>query len=257
MDILKPKTLDEAVDLLAQGAPLAGGTGLTPRRSELHTVVDLQGLGLDQLEEDNGTFTIGAMTRLQDLMTDSLPFPEVFKDACRYEAAWNLRNQATLGGLLSSGDARSPLLTALAALDPRIHLAPGNRALSFNEFIDLRQGKERSFLVLRCTFDLPQTMAFDSVARAPMDLPLVCASAACYEVEDGKTMHLAVGGFGEAPRAWSYNFSKVSDDLVTTAADQAGEFYQKAGDDFASAEYRSEVAQVLTRRVVEEVLQAC
>jgi putative selenate reductase FAD-binding subunit len=255
MEIFQPKTLDEAVDLLARGVPLAGGTQLTPKRNEIDAIVDLQGLGLDELNQENGSLKIGAMTRLQSLLSSSLPFPDEFREACRYEAAWNLRNQATLGGLLASADARSPLLTVLAALDPLIHLAPGDKELTFREFMNQR--KENTFIILRCMVELPQAMAFEAVARTPMDLPVISASAACYERENGRHLNLALGGFGETPSAWSHALTEDGHDVLNAVADQAGELYQQAGDDFASQEYRAEVARILSRRVAEEVLQAC
>ncbi|TFH38201.1 MAG: hypothetical protein E4G99_00250, partial [Anaerolineales bacterium] len=92
MDYLRPKTIHEAVDLLSKGIPLAGGTQLIARRHELEAVIDLQALGLDGLTVRKGLITVGAMTRLQQLLSTEVSLPEALRAACRFEAAWNIRN---------------------------------------------------------------------------------------------------------------------------------------------------------------------
>jgi len=42
----RPKSLQQALELLSRARPLGGGTALTPRRAELDSVMDLQDLGL-------------------------------------------------------------------------------------------------------------------------------------------------------------------------------------------------------------------
>jgi CO/xanthine dehydrogenase FAD-binding subunit len=88
----RPKTLDEALTLLEQGVPLAGGTALTPRRYRLDAVIDLQDLGMAALERQGDFLEAGAGCTLQQLVeADALVSPAL-ADACRQEAAWHLRN---------------------------------------------------------------------------------------------------------------------------------------------------------------------
>src|SRR4030067_351266 len=108
--------MDEAMALLEQGVPRAGGTGLTPRRHRLEGVVDLQDLGMAALERKGDGLEVGAGCTLQQIVEADALVPSELAAACRAEAAWNLRNMATLGGSVVAGDGRSPLLAAGAPL---------------------------------------------------------------------------------------------------------------------------------------------
>ena len=258
MEYLRPKTIDEAVDLLSRGVPLAGGTQLTSQRYELDAVIDLQALGLDWLSEQDGVVKAGAMTRLQQLLTSEISLPAALREACRYEAAWNIRNQATLGGMLMSADGRSALLTVLATLDPEIKLAPGDERMRIDDFLERRQSAALPFILLELAFDLPGCVAYDYVARAPMDRPLVCAAAARIQRSGEDVLRIALGGYGERPDIWQLDWDVTNpESMLSAASERACEVYQSAGDDFASAAYRSEVAGILSRRVVNEVVIGC
>jgi len=258
MDYLRPKTIDEAISLLTRGVPLAGGIQLTPQRYELDTVIDLQALGLDGLTEHNDTIVAGAMTRLQQIVTSEINLPVALREACRYEAALNIRNQATLGGVLMGAGGRSPLLTVLSALDPEVKLAPGDEILKISDLFNRRFSTPEPFLLLEVSFDLPACLAYDYVARSPMDRPLVCAAAARTKRAGEDNLQVAVGGYGEQPLHWSLEGNiKDPDGLVKEASLKASELYRSAGDAFATAEYRSAIAGLLARRVVQEVVAGC
>jgi putative selenate reductase FAD-binding subunit len=257
MEYLRPKTIDEALELLSEGIPLAGGTQLTVERYELTRVIDLQPLGLDQIREQDGVVHLGAMTTLQQLMGSEVPLPVRLKEACRSEAAWNIRNQATLGGLLMSADGRSPLLTVLAALNPQLKLAPGDEKIDLTTFFTRRKSEVRNFLLLGIFFDKPACLAYDFVARAPMDTPLVSAAAAVV-ARDKESVQIAIGGYGEQPIFWSEILNTDDQvEVVSTVTEKAKQRFEAASDAFASAEYRAEIAGTLSRRVVNEVLEAC
>jgi CO/xanthine dehydrogenase FAD-binding subunit len=257
MDYLRPKTIEEAIELLARGVPLAGGTELTAKRYDLDAVIDLQFLGLDELTEQDGVIQAGAMVRLQQLVVSTISLPQALQEACRYESAWNIRNQATLGGILMSADGRSPLLTVLAAMDPEVLLAPGNEAVRFAELMDRRRDRPGAFLILSLRLRHPKDLAYDFVARAPMDRPLVSAAAAYLDHDGKEYLQVAIGGYGAGPSSWSVDVEgKDPETLLAEISGHAIGQFKGAGDAFASAGYRSEIAGVLSRRVVREVLKA-
>lgn len=109
MQYHRPETMEEALTLLAQGVALAGGTHLTPVRRKISAVVDVQGLGLDQIQLDSARTQVGSALRLQQIVQNR-DLPPALRETCRLEAAWNMRNMVTVGGLLVTADARSPLL---------------------------------------------------------------------------------------------------------------------------------------------------
>jgi len=96
----RPKTIEAALELLQKGIPLAGGTAITPCLREVAVVVDLQNLGLDQLETQNGFVLAGAGVKLQSMVDAKEILPDALRLACRQEAGRSLRNMTTLGGTI-------------------------------------------------------------------------------------------------------------------------------------------------------------
>ena len=243
----RPDTVEEAVELLSEGVPLGGGTTLAPRRRTLDAVIDLHNLGLDQIEIDDVNVEIGAATKLQMLLDPELDLPAEFKRACRLEAAWNLRNMATLAGTIMSADARSPLLVVLLALGTMASIHGEHTDMPLNEVIDRRAGDSELFLIERVIFPQPARLSYEYVARAPADRPLASA-AAVRSVSESRT-RVAIGGFGARPLL----LEGAPEDSPEHWQELAKVSYADAGDAFASAEYRSEVVSILVDRVVKEV----
>ncbi|MFN8425902.1 MAG: FAD binding domain-containing protein [Anaerolineales bacterium] len=117
----RPKTLDEALALLAQPntLPLGGGTLLSQPTTDSVHAVDLQLLGLDSLRVNGNSLELGATLTLQSLL-ESEYCPSALKSALKLEAPLNIRNSATLAGTLVSCDGRSTFATTLLALDSRL-----------------------------------------------------------------------------------------------------------------------------------------
>jgi carbon-monoxide dehydrogenase medium subunit len=248
----RPKTMDEAIALLEQGVPLAGGTALTPARSEIEAAIDLQELPLDSLHKLDGIVHAGASLKLQALVGAGVFIPEMLKTACRLEAGWNLRNMATLAGSIMTLDGRSPLLTALLALEPTVHLEPGDESVIFDELLDMREQRPLQRLITGLQFAEPIELHYEQVSRAPADRPLVCAAVAFLPGPGpAGRVNVALGGFGKRPiRVKQAEDAFLQGAGVDAAAKAARESYRDAGDHWASAAYRSHVADVLVRRML-------
>ena len=248
----RPQSVDEALQLLDAGVPLAGGTTLTPIRRSLEAVVDLQDLGLDDFHSDEATISCGASVSLQRLYEEAQSTLPALADALRREAAWNLRNQGTFVGALLSGGSRSPLLCAALALDPELEIAPENRRVRLSEFLEL-EGQPRQ-LITQVDIHRPVAMAYEQVGRAPMDRPLVSAASCRFgEPSDRGEYRLVLGGFGPRPVALDIATLESDADL-NQAADLARERYAAAEDQWASSAYRSSVAATLIARTAKEVM---
>ena len=83
----RPQSIDEAVELLQRGVPLAGGTLVTPARRNLHAVVDIQDLGLDGLSIGPDQIECGAALTLQSLVEKSGELPAALIRAVRLARA--------------------------------------------------------------------------------------------------------------------------------------------------------------------------
>ncbi len=250
----RPQTIDAALALLRrtdiETIPLGGGTyinspafsaGQSP--STGIAVVDLQAIGLNRIERD-GTFTkIGAAACLQAIL-DTSGLPDALYRAIRNETTYNLRQVATVAGTLVTADGRSPFATVMLALDARISLMPGEEEISLGDLFPLRAERLRQRLITQVVIPATARLAYESVARTPADLPLVCAALARWR---SRRTRLAVGGYGHTPVLAMDGPEPGGEEIAARAV------YSQADDEWASAAYRSDVAGVLARRCLDDL----
>ena len=239
----RPQTLDEALKLLAQPdtRPLGGGTWLNQPHDEKIAVVDLQALGLNKIHKVGNNLEIDACVTLQQLL-ESTHCPAALIQAIRLESAINIRNAATVAGALVTCDGRSTFATAMLALDAKLTVTSDQSSVisGLGEFLPLRpQG-----LITKITIPLNAKLAFESVARSPMDQPIVCAAVAQWAA--GRT-RLALGGYGKSPLL---AMDGTEPEGIDSAAKNA---FHEARDECASAEYRMDVAATLAKRCLDAV----
>jgi putative selenate reductase FAD-binding subunit len=242
----RPKTLDEALTLLTQlnTLPIGGGTLLSKPTTDPVQAVDLQLLNLDSLTKSGNNLELGATLTLQSLL-ESEHCPEALKTALKLEAPLNIRNTATVAGTLVSCDGRSTFASVLLAMDAKISVSSKQKeeeTVSIGEFLPLRN--IQGALITSITVPLNIKLAFEMVARTPSDKPIVCA--ALVQWNSGRT-RLALGGYGKSPML---AMDGTEADGVDVAARNA---YHEATDEYASAEYRMDVASTLAKRCLESL----
>lgn len=239
----RPQTLDEALTLLSQPnvVPLGGGTLLSHPAPDPVSVIDLQRLGLDSLTRKGNNFEIGATVTLQQLL-ESEHCPEALKTAIKLEAPLNLRNSATVAGAVVTGDGRSSFATSLLALDAKLTIIVNRQPqiVNFGEFLPLRPRG----LITHIVIPLHAKFAFEYVSKTPSDKPIVCAALAQWS---GGRTRLALGGWGKSP---TLAMDGTEAEGVEAAARNA---CHEAVDEWASAEYRADVASTLARRCLEQI----
>jgi probable selenate reductase FAD-binding subunit len=241
-DYLRPQTLDEALTLLKQPntVPLGGGTLLSALKTDSVKVVDLQALGLNTIKKQGNALEIGATVTLQQLLEDK-NCPEMLKPAIKLEAPLNIRNSATVAGALVACDGRSTFATVLLAMDAKCSVISGQSSvISVGDFLPLRPGG----LITSIQIPLNVKTAFETVARTPADKPIVCAALAQWN--SGRT-RLALGGWGKSPML---AMDGTESEGLEAAARNA---CHEAADEYASAEYRMDVAAVLAKRCLEAI----
>lgn len=241
----RPETIVEALELLKQTntLPLGGGTLLSSLKSASVEVVDLQSLGLSTLHKQGNNLEIGATVTLQALL-ESGHIPDALKAAIKLEAPLNIRNAATVAGTLVAAEGRSTFAAVMLALDAKMSVQPGEEDIEIGNFLPLREEKLHGKLITTITIPLNVKLAFESVARTPADKPIVCAALAKWP--SGRT-RLALGGYGKSPLLAMDGTE--SDDLETAARNA----FHEATDEWASAEYRMDVAVTLARRCREAI----
>lgn len=238
----RPQTLEEALLLLQRPQPLTlpmgGGTVLNKPSDDDFAVVDLQALELDGMELRGNIFEVGSATKLQVFM-DAQATPNGLKAAIRHEAAYNLRHMASVAGTLVAADGRSPFATAMLALDANLVWLPGEERTSLADMFFARGQASRGKLISKVEIPINMKLAYEYVARTPADQPIVCAALASWP--SGRT-RLALGGFGKAPVLAMDGPEAGGLEAAAASA------YADAGDEWASAEYRQEIAGVLAKR---------
>jgi len=233
----RPKTLQEALTLLARPntRALGGGTLLSHPQSDSVEVVDLQALNLNALNRVGNDLDAGASVTLQALI-DSAECPAALKTAAQLEAPLNIRNAATIAGALVASDGRSPFAAALLALDVKIKIAGDTETtIGISEYLLTRPQR----LITNILIPLNVQFAFEAVSKTPSDTPLLCA--ALTQWNSGRT-RLTLGGYGKTPLL---AMDGTEADGLETAARNA---YHEARDEWASAEYRMDVAATLAKR---------
>lgn len=246
----RPKTLDEALTLLTQPnrTPLGGGTLLSRPGPDSIEVVDLQALDLDTVKKNGNNLEIGATVTLQQLL-DSEHCPDALKAALKLEAPLNIRNTATVAGTLVASDGRSTFASLLLAADAKIEQAILNdsnieyRNTNIGDFLPLKS----TSLITRVVLPLNIKLAFEYVSRTPADKPIVCAALAQWNAGRSR---LALGGYGKSPML---AMDGTEAEGIETAARNA---YHEATDEWASAEYRMDVASTLARRCLSNLSPA-
>jgi len=245
-DYHRPKTLEEALDLLTQSntLPLGGGTLLSHRTTDPVQAVDLQLLGLNTLTKNGNNLELGATLTLQALL-ESEHCPEALKSALKLEAPLNIRNTATIAGTLVACDGRSTFACVLQAMDAKITMKSqqkGEETINIGEFLPLRN--TQGALITSITIPNNIKLAFDYVSKTPSDKPIVCAAVTQWN--SGRT-RLALGGYGKSPML---AMDGTEADGIETAAKNA---FHEATDEYASAEYRMDVAATLAKRCLESM----
>jgi len=257
----RPKTLDEALTLLTQPnvIPLGGGTLLSHSISDSVEVVDLQALGLETVKKQGSNLEIGATATLQRLL-ESEHCPEALRSALKLEAPLNIRNAATVAGTLVAADGRSTFATTLLALDAKMEIKSIDKfelvemetesrppkqqvtTLGIGEFLPMRSEHIQGKLITAIAVPLSVKLAFEYVSRTPADKPIVCVALAQWN--SGRT-RLALGGYGKSPML---AMDGTEAEGLETAARNA---FHEATDEWASAEYRMDVASTLAKRCLE------
>ncbi len=264
----RPTDVEEAV-ALAQSSPasqyLGGGAWLVAQGSpNLETVVDLQNLGLNQIESDMDGARIGATASLQDII-DHPGLRDIangiLAEASEYTQSRTLREQGTLGGTLIVAGSADPLTTALLVLDTEIRYAdPATHTAPFISFVAYRDRLVKTRVLLLDVFikrpPSRSAAAFEVVGRSPKDKPIVCA-AAYIAVAEGLCAEIKVAVGGANPKPTRLHKTEhllkgqlLAPEKVTRALDISISELTPEGDFRGSETYRLEMARVLAQRAI-------
>jgi carbon-monoxide dehydrogenase medium subunit len=269
----RPSTVGEAVEVLGEAGEdakvLAGGQSLIPvlrlRLAAPSLLVDLGGIAdLRGVSESGDDLVIGAMTRHADILRDPLVarYAPLLAQATATVADRQVRHLGTIGGSLSHADPAGDLPGVSLALDATLDIAgpSGTRSVPASEFfVDYLTTALQPGDVL-VAVRVPKREGwgthYEKFNRVAQAWALVGVAAAVRR-ENGSIAEarVALTNMGSTPlRATAVEEAltgaAASASAVASAAALAGEGTAPSSDVSASAEYRTHLATVLTRRAV-------
>jgi carbon-monoxide dehydrogenase medium subunit len=272
-----PKTIDEALGILARVAPddgrvLAGGQSLVPtmafRLARPRHLVDINGVqGLDRLTVSDGRLCIGACVRHAafERAVEPGPLGRLLSKVVRHIAHHPIRARGTFCGSVAHADPASEWCAVAAALDAGMvaRSTRGERIIAARDFF---QGIMTTALAddeLLAEVRLPVLRAgvrvgFAEFNRRAGDFAVAMAVVS-YERQDGKIANarIAVGGAEAAPRRIEQAEQALKGrapgvEAFTAAAELASRALDPIEDHQNTAAYRRDVAHAMVRRALED-----
>ena len=276
-----PQEIDEALELLEQHGDeakiLAGGQSLMPllslRLARPGVIVDinrLANLAFIRKRFDGG-LTLGALTRQRALerSPDVASQSPLLSATMPFIAHFQIRNRGTLGGSLAHADpaAELPAVALILGAELVLRSARAERVVQAKDFFlgYMTTAMEPNELLTEIRIPAPRPKAgwaIEDVARRRGDFAMV-GVAIMVELNGNNTCRdarIALFGVGEKPermkRAEQWVRGKAVREIQLAAVAQAvSDDLRPLSDVHASAEYRKEVAGVLTRRALESALK--
>ena len=243
----RPITLEEAMNLLKDKSitPFVLSRGSYPDelKKEMFTAIDFQLLGFNEVNLVGDSVEVGGSATLQQLHDHTACYPAM-QQAIQLEGGRNVRNSYSLHSHVMTSKGRSALTTVLLALDATLEILPESVSMNLDDFLSQRSDNLSGIFIRKIMWSESLEVAFESIARTPLDQPIICVSVAKWP--NGRT-RIAVGGFGKVPNVAYDGFNMADVDLAIQSATL------DASDEWASQVYRQEMAKVLSARCLKVI----
>ena len=272
-----PKTLDEALKILAEVAPrdgrvLAGGQSLVPimafRLAKPAHLVDINEVaGLDRIASDGKTLSIGARVRhaaFHKSVVDN-PLGQLLRVVARHIAHYPIRMRGTFCGSLAHADPASEWCLVAATLDATLiaKSTRGERRIAAKDFfagiMSTALTEDELLVEARLPlFSKDTKFGFNEFSRRAGDFAM-SAALVSYRLQGGKIAdaHVGIGGAEASPRRIAeaesaLNGQTPGDKAFRTAAEAAARAIDPLEDHQTNAEYRRDLVRAVVRRALEQ-----
>ena len=270
----KPRSLDEAIDLLGEhrsdARVLAGGQSLLPtlnmRLSAPRLLIDLNGIAeLDRIDCRNGTIEIGAMVRYAqaEQAREVSQHAPLIARALPQIAHPAIRNRGTIGGSIALADPAAELPACLLALDGQVELAgpKGKRVVAADDFFkglfETAIAADEVLTAIRLPIATKASRyGFAEIARRHGDYAIV-GLAASANMQSGALTDLRLVYFGVATKPLRARNAEAAltrgnlDDAVDAVASDL----DPADDIQAKGAFKKHLAHVLLKRVARQLAE--
>jgi carbon-monoxide dehydrogenase medium subunit len=272
-----PKTIDEALALLAEVAPhdgriLAGGQSLVPmmafRLARPTHLIDINGVdALGRVRVEGDKLCIGACVRhaaFHRPVVDG-PLGKLLSAVVRHIAHYPIRTRGTFCGSIAHADPASEWCTVAVGLGAEMvaRNTRNTRVIAADQFFAGIMTTTLSDDELLAEVRLPLMPAdtrfgFYEFNRRAGDFAIAMALAT-YRLRDGKIgeSRIAIGGAEPSPRRIADAERALAGrapaaDAFTAAADRAAAAVEPMEDATTSAEYRRDLVRTVVRRALEQ-----
>lgn len=272
---VRAQSLDEAYELY-QKKPnfvLGGMLWLKMKNKTLGTAIDLCDLGLDQIDEDENEFRIGAYATLRQIETHealNAYTHGAIAESVRHIVGVQFRNVATVGGSIWGRFGFSDVMTIFRALGAKVQLHKAG-IMDLDEFAALPR-TTRDVLVSVIVPKNAKGIVYLSQRNQSTDFPvLTCAVAnrsGRYVAVIGASPYMAepvwdedgildgiTGAKSDGNKALTEN--SENNEKIEKFAGYVADHIRFGSNIRAGAEYREMICRVLTRRAVTQSLENC
>lgn len=268
-----PKTLDEALGLLAEGAkPLAGGMSLIPmmklRLAAPEHLVDLGRIkDLHYITEQGGSLHVGATTTHYEIETSPLLRGKcpLLSETASHIGDVQVRNMGTLGGSTAHADPAADYPAAMQALEAKFVVkgSSGERTIAADDFFvdTFTTALEPGEIIREVIVPVDNSGVTYQKVYQPASGFAIVGIAARVQKSGGKLSMVRIGVTGLSNRAFratavekALEGKSGSADEIRAAAAQVADGVDANSDIHASADYRKHLASVYTVRALNTAL---
>ena len=239
---VRAESLEEAYELNQKknNVIVGGMMWLKMMDKNFGTAIDLSGLGLDTIEEDDEYFRIGAMVTLRQLELHEA-FNAYTKSAAKHSVEHivgvQFRNTATVGGSIYGRFGFSDVLTLFLALRAKVELV-GAGIVDLAEFTEMSR-KDRDVLVRILVPKDTESVVYLSQRNISTDFPVLAVAVA-------KTPEGCCYSVGARP-----HYAKIVTSKEPMSAEEVVNAFSFGSNTRASREYRKKICEVLVKRAGE------
>ena len=279
MEVLLPRSLDEALDVAAAQpdvVPIAGGTDLMVELNfdlqRPEGLMDISRLPeLQELRNENGHVFLGSGVSYARIMRE-LPGLTALVQASRSVGSPQIRSRATVGGNLGTASPAGDALPVLAAYDAEVVLTRAGgagRTVTWRDFLVgvKRNALEPGELILGIRWRRPRGPGSFSKIGTRNAMVIAVASVCLQVDEDDRTVRVALGSVAETvvraddaeafareelgrTGAWDDPNATVASETVHRFGELVASVASPIDDVRGTASYRRHACEVLARRAL-------
>lgn len=242
---VKVKGLEEAYELNQKNnnCIIGGMLWVRTNANSLDTAIDISGLGLDSIEENEEEIKIGAMVTLREIELNDVINKyshNALRDAVKDIVGVQFRNMATVGGSIWGRFGFSDVLTIFLCMDTYVELYKGG-VVSLDDFVNMP--KDGDIIVRIIIKKKPVNVVYEAVRIQSTDFPVITCALAAADDE----YRFAIGARPSAAclvkiNNGTENIPEKVANSVTTGSNSRG-----------SAEYRKHLIKVLAEHCLAQI----